>query len=150
MKDILRISRALSDPNRLRLLCALAPGERCVCELNELVGLAPSTVSRHLAILAGAGLVDFRRDGRWVYYRLAGPEASHPSRQAIQWVLAHLEHTPIVQADRRRMAVCCRPGEGECEPASPKDTAPITGIETYSSAPGTDSPSTWPRGGHGR
>src|SRR5690606_27140847 len=113
-------------------------------------GLAPSTVSRHLAILAGAGLVDFRRDGRWVYYRLAGPEASHPSRQAIQWVLAHLEHTPIVEADRQRMAVCCRPNETESEAPCPKDAAPITGIESYSSAPGTVAAARWPRGGHGR
>ncbi len=108
MKDILRISRALSDPNRLRLLCALAPGERCVCELQELVGLAPSTVSRHLAILAGAGLVDSRKEGRWAYYRLTGAEASHPCRQAIQWVLAHLENTPVIAGDRERLATIRR------------------------------------------
>jgi DNA-binding transcriptional ArsR family regulator len=145
MKDILRISRALSDPNRLRLLCALAPGERCVCELHELVGLAPSTVSRHLAILAGAGLVDFRKEGRWAFYRLTGSEAPHPCRQAIQWVLAHLEHIPLIEDDRRRMAACCRPGATESE-----SSCPTPDSVSSSSAPATVAAARWPKGGPAR
>ena len=67
-----RLFGALSDPTRLRLLLALRGGELCACQLIGLVGLAPSTVSKHLALLRAAGLVAARKDGRWVHYRLAG------------------------------------------------------------------------------
>lgn len=62
--------RALGCAARLRLLALLAQGERCVCELRPLVGLDASTTSRHLAILAAAGLVRCRRRGRKALYRL--------------------------------------------------------------------------------
>lgn len=71
VRQLARLGRALSDATRLRLLHALAGGELCVCQLVELAELAASTVSRHLALLEQAGLVDRRKDGRWVHYRLA-------------------------------------------------------------------------------
>ena len=74
LASIVRIGLALSDSTRVRLLHALRGGELCVCQLIELVGLSPSTVSKHLSILRDAGLVDSRKDGRWVHYRLA----AHP------------------------------------------------------------------------
>ena len=70
MKEFVAIARALSDPGRLRALCALRGGELCVCQLISLLELAPSTVSKHLSVLNQAGLVDSRKQGRWVYYRL--------------------------------------------------------------------------------
>jgi ArsR family transcriptional regulator len=70
MKQYLAITKALSDPSRVRMLCALRGGELCVCQLIELLGLAPSTVSKHLSVLNQAELVDSRKEGRWVYYRL--------------------------------------------------------------------------------
>jgi len=66
-----RIFRALSDPNRLRALAALRGGELCVCQIVALLGLAPSTVSKHMSLLAEAGLVTAGKRGRWVYYQLA-------------------------------------------------------------------------------
>ncbi len=86
MKELLAITRALSDENRLRVLLALRGGELCVCQLVELLQLAPSTVSKHMAVLRQAGLVDLRREGRWVYYRIAGKDAPTPVREAIDWV----------------------------------------------------------------
>jgi DNA-binding transcriptional ArsR family regulator len=71
LKDGCRVFGALSDGNRLRLLFALRHGELCVCQLIELMGLSPSTVSKHLSILRDAGLLDSRKEGRWVYYRFA-------------------------------------------------------------------------------
>ena len=71
MREAVRLFGALSDGNRLRMLLALRHGELCVCQLIELMGLSPSTVSKHLSILRDAGLLDSRKDGRWVYYRLA-------------------------------------------------------------------------------
>ncbi len=63
--------KALSHPARLRILAALREGELCVCQVTALLGLAPSTVSAHLAELRRAGFLTERRDGRWVYYGLA-------------------------------------------------------------------------------
>ena len=71
MKDALKIFGALSDESRLRMLFALRHGELCVCQLIELMGLSASTVSKHLSILRDAGLLDSRKAGRWVYYRMA-------------------------------------------------------------------------------
>ncbi len=66
-----KIFKALSDPSRIRALCALQEYELCVCQIIELLNLAPSTVSKHMSILANAGLVESTKKGRWVYYRQA-------------------------------------------------------------------------------
>ncbi len=66
-----KIIKAMAHPTRLFLVDELAKsGERCVCELTEMVGVDMSTVSRHLAILKGAGIVEDQRHGAQVYYRL--------------------------------------------------------------------------------
>ena len=69
MLDFMAIAKALADENRVRLLLALQKQELCVCQLIELMGLAPSTVSKHMSILKQARLVEARKQGRWVYYR---------------------------------------------------------------------------------
>jgi len=68
-----RIIKAMAHPSRLAMLDALANGERCVCELQRLVGSDMSTVSKHLAVLKRAGLVEDRKQGLWVHYRLRVP-----------------------------------------------------------------------------
>jgi len=65
--------KALAHPSRLIIVDALADGERCVCELQELVGSTMPTVSRHLSQMKNAGIVEGRRDGNQVYYRLLVP-----------------------------------------------------------------------------
>jgi ArsR family transcriptional regulator len=65
-----RAFQALSDPTRVALVDLLRGGERCVCELTDALGSAQSRLSFHLRILKEAGLVEDRREGRWVYYRL--------------------------------------------------------------------------------
>jgi DNA-binding transcriptional ArsR family regulator len=70
MDDFIAISKALSDSHRVRALFALRDGELCVCQIIELLGLAPSTISKHMSILKQAGLVDNRKEERWMYYRL--------------------------------------------------------------------------------
>jgi ArsR family transcriptional regulator len=62
--------QALSDPTRLQLLARLRHGERCVCDLMDVLDAAQSRLSFHLRVLKEAGLVSDRRDGRWVYYSL--------------------------------------------------------------------------------
>jgi len=68
--------KALAHPSRLLMLEALVEGERCVCDLRQLVGLDLSTVSKHLSLLREAGLVTDERRGSRVYYRLCCPAAS--------------------------------------------------------------------------
>ena len=72
MREFMSITKALADENRIRTLLALRQGELCVCQITELFGLAPSTISKHLSILFQAGLVESRKDGRWFYYQLPG------------------------------------------------------------------------------
>jgi ArsR family transcriptional regulator len=66
-----RLFQALSDPTRLRLLLTLRHGERCVCDLQSATEAAQSRVSFHLRVLREAGLIQAKREGRWVHYRLA-------------------------------------------------------------------------------
>lgn len=71
MKKPAKIFKALSDETRLRILALLGGGELCVCDLMTVLDLPQSTVSRHLATLRNAELVEDRRQGVWMYYRLA-------------------------------------------------------------------------------
>ena len=64
------IAKALSHPSRLLVLDALAEGEMCVCDLTELVGADQSTVSKHLAVLKHAGIVEDRKEGTMIFYSL--------------------------------------------------------------------------------
>jgi ArsR family transcriptional regulator len=72
VETIAAVFAALADPIRLRLLRCLEDGERCVCQLQEAVKVAPNLLSYHLRVLREAGLVAARRRGRWVDYRLCG------------------------------------------------------------------------------
>ncbi|HAF70634.1 MAG: Transcriptional regulator, ArsR family [Acetothermia bacterium 64_32] len=77
-KDFLiaSVAKALASPVRVRILKILEEGERCGCELVPLLSLDPSVVSRHLSVLARAGLVESRRDGVRILWRLSSPEIS--------------------------------------------------------------------------
>ncbi len=102
MRTLTTLAKALADENRLRILNALRHGELCVCQLIELLGLAPSTVSKHLWILRQAGLVDYRKEARWIHYRLPDTPPE-PMASALRWVLAALAHTEVAFHDDRRV-----------------------------------------------
>lgn len=99
MNETVSIARALSDKARLRAIMALSGGELCVCQIVGLLGLAPSTVSKHLSVLHQAGLISSRKDGRWVYFRLAGRDASPSARKALKWVIEALAGDSSVTED---------------------------------------------------
>jgi ArsR family transcriptional regulator len=103
MKDFLSITKALADENRLRMLMALREGELCVCQITELMGLALSTVSKHLSILYQAGLVNARKEGRWMYYSLPGKAAPAAAREAVAWVRRSLADSERTAQDARRL-----------------------------------------------
>jgi len=129
MIRILDITRALADENRLRILAALRGRELCVCQIVELLEITGPTISRHLAVLRQAGLVQHRKDGRWMHYRL--PE-SPPAvvRDALDWVRRALRGNPTFAQDRRRLARILRQDpEALCSrqrsPAVPRRTATL-------------------------
>ena len=103
MKDFLNITKALADENRLRMLMALQDGELCVCQLTELMGLAMSTVSKHLSVLYQAGLVNARKEGRWMYYSLPGKGAPTAAREAVAWVRRSLAGQERMAEDAKRL-----------------------------------------------
>jgi len=102
MREFLAVTKALSDESRVRVLLFLREGELCLCQIVEMLGLAPSTVSKHMAILYQAGLVETRKKGRWVYYRLAGEGASLCALSAIRWLRKCAEKDPQILRDNKK------------------------------------------------
>jgi DNA-binding transcriptional ArsR family regulator len=103
MREFMNITSALADSTRLRVLLALRGQELCACQLTELFGLAQSTMSKHFYLLRQAGLVDSRKDGRWVYYALPGKGASPAVREALAWVRKSLADDARIAEDGKNL-----------------------------------------------
>jgi len=103
MREFLTITKAMADENRVRALMALADGELCVCQIIELLGLAPSTVSKHMAVLHQAGLVETRKAGRWIYYRIAEDPGLPCARTALAMALDCLAKDNRIRQDAKRL-----------------------------------------------
>ena len=96
MKTFLKVMKALSDPNRVKIIKLLEQKKMCVCELQGALGIAQPTVSKHLRILEEAGLVDYQKDGLWVNYHLTDGRGS-PYAASILGNLRHwLNEDPAV------------------------------------------------------
>jgi ArsR family transcriptional regulator len=101
--------QALADRTRLRLLNLMAEREVCVCYFVEILGLPQPAISRHLAYLRRAGLVDARRDGKWMHYRIA-TLADQSALQILSDTLRGLAANKEMQRDRARLGrACCAP-----------------------------------------
>jgi DNA-binding transcriptional ArsR family regulator len=103
LREFMAVAKALGDENRIRMLLALQDGELCVCQITEMFGLAASTTSKHLSILYQAGLLDSRKEGRWMYYSLPGKAASAAAREAIRWAAKALAEDPRIAEDTARL-----------------------------------------------
>jgi DNA-binding transcriptional ArsR family regulator len=99
------VAKAVADPSRLRILKLLERGELCVCQVTTVLDLAPATVSKHLAALKTAGLVQQRRDGKWVYYRLAERDLNAYAGRFLALVHGAMAGDPTVTEDRRLLAL---------------------------------------------
>jgi len=104
IRAALRVTKALSDGQRIRIMMLLRGGELCVCRIVEVLALAPSTVSKHLSILSEADLVEVRKDGRWAYYRLARGEARKTVRPVLKWLEDMLCGNETVIQDSHKLA----------------------------------------------
>ena len=103
LTPFLAVSKALNDETRIRVLLALEADELCLCQIVDLVGLAPSTLSKHVNLLTDAGLVQRRKQGRWHYFRLAGDGAPAEVAQALDWVLGAVRKDPVIRKDAIRL-----------------------------------------------
>jgi len=103
LRETMAITKALSDENRVRMLLALRDGELCVCQITELFGLAASTISKHLSILYQAGLVDSRKEGRWIYYSLPGKGSAAPLREVTRWIHGAVADDARITVDAARL-----------------------------------------------
>jgi DNA-binding transcriptional ArsR family regulator len=103
MRSLMAITKALADENRVRVLLLLRRGELCVCQIVELLRLAPSTVSKHMSVLEAARLVDRRKEGRWMFYRLAEDDAPAEAREMTALVCRSLSGDRQARDDARRL-----------------------------------------------
>jgi ArsR family transcriptional regulator len=87
LKEKTKMFKALSDPNRLRVLKMLQTKPLCVCEIRAVLQLANSTVSKHLSILRDAGFIVEKKEGKWVNYNIN----QHPSDSRISAILSSLD-----------------------------------------------------------
>jgi ArsR family transcriptional regulator, arsenate/arsenite/antimonite-responsive transcriptional repressor len=124
--------KAAGDPTRTRILKLLEAGPLCVCQVQAVLGLAPSTVSKHLTLLKTAGLVTDRRDGRWIHYALATGERNPYARAVLALLRGPLDREPRILEDRRRLrSVKAVPVEALCA-LPPAERAPsrLVQVET--------------------
>ena len=94
--------KALADRTRLRILALLMDGEVCVCDIHDTLRLPQPTASRHLAYLRRAGLVEARREGTWMHYRLA--DLDPVVREIVQTAGHAMSHVAGMERDRQRFA----------------------------------------------
>jgi ArsR family transcriptional regulator len=101
-----RLFQALADRTRLRLLNLMAEQEICVCYFVQVLNAPQSKISRHLAYLRNTGIVQARRDGKWMHYRLKTPTDAHEAA-ILQSALAALRNNSEVQEDVVRLEKAC-------------------------------------------
>jgi ArsR family transcriptional regulator, arsenate/arsenite/antimonite-responsive transcriptional repressor len=116
MEDILRIFKALSDETRLRTLVLIAQAELCVCEVTQILNMGQSRISRHLNILRDAGLVAVRRQGTWMFYRLAEGESSQYHMRIVEVLRNWTADNDLVGTDLAKLGKCLaeRGKDGHC------------------------------------
>jgi DNA-binding transcriptional ArsR family regulator len=99
MRQFTHAAKALADETRVRVLLALRQKELCACQISELFRFAPSTMSQHMFLLRQAGLVESRKEGRWVYYSLPGKGAPPSIRDTLRWVRKAVADDPRAMQD---------------------------------------------------
>jgi ArsR family transcriptional regulator len=97
-----RLFKALGDETRLRIVALLSHGELCVCHFESALGLTQSNTSRQLGVLKNAGIVEARRDGSWVYYRLA-PQLDDVCKAQLKALVSAFNKRDVLREDVERL-----------------------------------------------
>jgi len=108
MREFLKITKALSDKTRVRIFKILQRKKMCVCEVQAVLGMAQSTISKHLQILEGAGLVACKKDGLWVNYEIAEDSHNIYAERITQYLVDILDSDPDIIADRKKAGMANR------------------------------------------
>ena len=108
VRPLTKLFRALGDETRLRIVALLSHGELCVCHLETALDLNQSNASRQLGILKSAGVVDSRRDGTWVYYRLTEQENDAVAR-TLELLTKTFGAERALRADHAKLRKSCGP-----------------------------------------
>ena len=109
VRDAARLFKALGDETRLRIIALLAHGELCVCHIHDALDLPQPNISRHLAVLRAAGVVEDRREGHWVYYRLTSP-ADEIAESQLQHLTRTFASNDAVRRDLKKLLQMRGPG----------------------------------------
>jgi ArsR family transcriptional regulator, arsenate/arsenite/antimonite-responsive transcriptional repressor len=107
LEALTTVYAALADPTRLRILSLLGDGEICVCHIHASLDVPQPTASRHLAYLRKSGLVEARREGIWMHYRMA-PQDNPVVTAVVKAALHALTHTEISARDERRLQIALK------------------------------------------
>lgn len=105
LRETENLLKAAADRTRLRILAMLGDQPLCVCQVVEVLGLSQSTVSKHLSLLAQAGLIVDERRGRWTYYALVSHPRGSPEAKLLDFVRESLAEDPDVVKDVKM--TCC-------------------------------------------
>ena len=109
VKPISKLFKALGDETRLRMVALLSHGELCVCHLEQALGISQPNASRQLAILRHAGVVEHRRSGNWIYYRLAA-QPDEACRRQLRSIVGAFAKRGLLAGDVRRLLKTKGPG----------------------------------------
>jgi ArsR family transcriptional regulator, arsenate/arsenite/antimonite-responsive transcriptional repressor len=113
LEELGKIFKSLSDQNRIRILKMLQKKSLCVCEIQAVLKLAVSTVSKHLSILREAGFITDWKEGKWINYQI-NPAPSQVVSNALLFVQMQMEEDETIKKDRKitccvdRNILCCK------------------------------------------
>jgi len=108
MKEFIKAIKALSDPNRVKIIKMLQHKNMCVCEMQEALGVAQPTVSKHLRILEEAGFVEYEKDGLWINYFLANGAGTPYVKSLLENMRDWLENEPEIVDLKKRLPMIRR------------------------------------------
>jgi len=108
MDKLIKIFKALSDKNRLRILLMLTRKKLCVCEIQEVLGITVSTVSKHLSILRDVGFIVDEKDGKWVNYSLNTASKDLILNQIMLVLPFYLNNDEMMKSDIEKVNIVCR------------------------------------------
>jgi ArsR family transcriptional regulator len=109
VRPVSRLFKALGDETRLRIVALLSHGELCVCHIQEALGLSQPNASRQLAVLRAAGIVEDRREGNWVYYRLL-PQGDEACDRQLEALVQAFAERDVLRRDVRKLLKIRGPG----------------------------------------
>lgn len=109
VRPLSRVLKALGDETRLRMVALLVHGELCVCHLERALALSQSNTSRHLTVLRAAGIVEPRRQGTWVFYRLA-PQMDDLCKVPLDAMVRAFGRRDVLRGDVERLLKAKGPG----------------------------------------